>query len=75
MGNLCVQCLDYVFGNYQEKPVANDAQVRKLAWVLREYDCLTVEEAKRLAAKDATLHRLLRECGLDMRETKGEAGG
>jgi hypothetical protein len=41
-----------------------DSQKRKLAWVLHEYDCQSLEEAKEKAKQDMTLHRLLRECGV-----------
>lgn len=41
-----------------------EAQQRRLEWLLREYDCRTVEDAKRNAGTDPTLHRLLRECGI-----------
>ena len=36
----------------------------KLRWVLREWDCRDLEEAKELAKNDPELHRVLRECGV-----------
>jgi len=43
-----------------------EGQQKRLAWVLREYDCHNLDQAKQEAASDQTLHRLLRECGVDM---------
>ena len=49
-----------------------DKQADKLAWVLREWDCLTVEEAKAKAGTDAALHLALRECGIRFEPTRCE---
>jgi len=39
-------------------------QQSKLEWVLREWDCHTIEMAIKEAQKDSTLHYALRECGI-----------
>jgi hypothetical protein len=41
-----------------------DKQQKRLAWVLREWDCRTLQDAMKQAATDAQLHRILRECGI-----------
>lgn len=45
-------------------------QQQKLNWLLNEYDCITVSEAKKLAQTDPELHRQLRECGIIFEEKK-----
>ena len=39
-------------------------KAERLQWALREWDCDTVAEAKRLAKTDKELSRVLRECGV-----------
>jgi hypothetical protein len=39
------------------------AQVKYLSWLIKEYDCYTLEELVKLASTDSVLHRLMRECG------------
>ena len=36
----------------------------KLNWIIREWDCHSLDEAKHLAREDQELNRLLRECGV-----------
>lgn len=36
----------------------------KLEWVLREWDCRSLEQAKKLAKEEKELHYALRECGI-----------
>jgi hypothetical protein len=48
----------------KEKQKAKARQERQLAWVLREWDCKTLEDAINLAQEDSILHRVLRECGI-----------
>lgn len=43
-------------------------QEKKLAWVLHEYDCVNLEEAKKEARIDSNLNRLLRECGVQFNQ-------
>jgi hypothetical protein len=42
------------------------SQSEKIALVLSEWDCSTLEEAKRVAKKDKELYRRLVECGVQM---------
>jgi hypothetical protein len=37
---------------------------QKLAWILREWNCSTLEQAIELAKKDQQLHYALREAGI-----------
>jgi len=39
-------------------------QSNKLDWVLREWDCRSLEQAKKIAKEDKELHYVLRECGV-----------
>jgi len=36
----------------------------KLDWIIREWDCHSLDEAKHLAREDQELYRLLKECGV-----------
>lgn len=42
-----------------------DGQKDKLKWVLREWDCLNLEQAVREAANDGQLRQALVECGIE----------
>ena len=39
-------------------------RAEKLAWILREWDCKDLEEAKKMAQIDKELHYALREVGV-----------
>ena len=43
-------------------------KAEKLQWALREWNCDTIAEAKRLAKTDKELSRVLRECGVKFTE-------
>ena len=42
----------------------NKARAEKIAWILREWDCRDLEEAKKMSTIDRELHYALREVGV-----------
>lgn len=45
----------------KKKKTEEDKKKEKLKWILAEYDCFDLEQAKEEAKADTTLNRLLRE--------------
>ena len=44
----------------------NKAKAEKLAWVLSEWDCASLDQAKELAKSDRELNYALRESGVKL---------
>jgi electron transfer flavoprotein alpha/beta subunit len=42
----------------------------KLAWTLREWDCISLEQAIKLAESDKQLRLILVECGIQFGKTE-----
>lgn len=52
--------------NKEKEKIAkrNKDRATKLAWILREWDCRDLEEAKKMAKNDRELNYALREVGV-----------
>ena len=48
----------------RNKKTLTQQRQEKLAWVINEWDCFDLEDAKVKAQTDAILHRVLRENGV-----------
>ena len=54
----------------KDKKISEEQRKEYIDWILREWDCQTVEQAKRAAMKDLQLHLELRKVGIEFDDLK-----